>query len=85
MVRYVASPKVVSKDIEEGWDTGDDNSTYVWCTGAEGSVMSTCRGQISYNMDNHGVKEGNTDDIRPSIQYGSYETIGSINLDIATG
>lgn len=85
MVRYVASPKAVSKDIEEGWDTGDDNSIYVWCTGAEGSITNTCRGQIFYNMENHGVKEGNTDDIRPSIQYGSYETIGGIILDIATG
>lgn len=84
-MRYVASPKVVSKEIEEGWDLGDDNSTYVWCTGAEGSVRSICRGQIYYNRDNHGVKEGNMDDIRPSIQYSSYETIDGINLDIATG
>ena len=85
MVRYVAYPKVVSKEIEEGWDIGDDNSTNVWCPGAEVFVTSVCRGQIYYNMESHGVRQGNTDDIRPSIQYGSFENIDGINLDIATG
>lgn len=40
MMRYGLSSKAVSEEVEEGWDIGDDNSTYVSCTGAKGFLAS---------------------------------------------
>lgn len=79
------SPKAVSEEVEEGWDIGDDNGTYVGCAGAEGFVASICRWQIQYSTDDHGVRHGDAEHIKHSNQCGSYETIDSINLDVTTG
>lgn len=85
VVRYGASPKTMREEVEEGWDIGDDNSTDVWCAGAGGFVASICRWQTHYGTDNHGVRHEDTEHIESSNQYGNYETVDGINLDVAAG
>ena len=81
-MKYAVFPKVMS---EEGWDIGDDNSTYMWSTGSDVFVMSICRGYISYSMVKYSIRHKNAENIKPSNQHGSYETIDGIILDVATG
>lgn len=84
MMGYSASSKVMSEEVEEGWDIGDHNSTYVWCTSTEGFMANICRRQLYHSMDNHGKRHGDTEHIKAPNKHSSYKTIDSINLNITT-
>lgn len=79
------APKAIKKEAEESWAVGEDDGTDVGSAGAEGLLPSFCRGEADHRPEDHGVGDGDAQDVEAPDQEGHHQAIDNIGLDVATG
>lgn len=79
------APKAIKKEAEESWAVGEDDGTDVGSAGAEGLLPSFCRGEADHRPEDHGVGDGDAQDVEAPDQEGHHQAVDGIDLHVAAG